>query len=237
MKALFSGLALSVCLAAPVMAADMPVKAPRPAPVVVAYNWTGCYIGVHGGGGRQRAAASFSFTGADPFADDGRTDGNGALVGGHVGCNFQTGQWVLGIEGDGEWTTFKGQNNSENGDLMELRQRAMGSVRGRLGVAFDRWLVYGTGGFAISGARSSVLDPGEQENISRTITGWTAGGGLEYGFTPNFSGRVEGRYTGFGTEDFRHPINCYTERYSNVNIWTVRAGLTYRFGGPVVARY
>jgi outer membrane immunogenic protein len=81
------------------------------------------------------------------------------------------------------------------------------------------------------GARSAVLDAGEQESIRRTITGWTIGGGWEYAFAPNFSTRIEYRYTDFGTEDFRFPTNDYIERHNDIRVHAVRVGLTYRFGG------
>jgi outer membrane immunogenic protein len=79
------------------------------------------------------------------------------------------------------------------------------------------------------GARSSVLDLGEQEQIRKTLTGWTVGGGWEYAFAPNFTGRIEYRYSDFGTNDFVFPVNGYTERHNDIHMHAVRVGLTYRF--------
>ncbi len=124
----------------------------------------------------------------------------------------------------------------------------MGSVRGRIGAAWSHALLYATGGVAFMGAQSSIL-PGSgnsPESVRGTITGWTVGAGVEIGFAPNFTGRLEYRYADFGTQEFRFPVGNYTERHSNIQIQTFLVGLTYRFGdfgkgpvgkGPVVAGY
>ena len=239
MKTLLGGLAISAVLAAPAFAADMPVKA-APAPVAAVFNWTGCYIGVGWGIGVVKADNSFQGIGGGPFFRESSNNGSGSLVGGLVGCNYQTGPWVIGFEGDGEWTNLKGNDGRTGGDTNELRARWMASARGRLGYAVNNVLIYATGGAAWMGARSSVLDPGRQESYSHTISGWTVGGGFEYDsfFFPNLVGRFEYRYANFGTEDFR--FTNYIERHADIHVHTFRGALIYRFnfgGGPVVARY
>jgi outer membrane immunogenic protein len=219
-------------LGGPALAADLPVRAPYyKAPTAGAYGWTGCYIGVQGGFGSMRSNNSFSSSGLPPFTAEENTNGDGGIFGGHLGCNFQYNQWVFGLEGDDEWTGIKGNDGGSRGDINELSARWLASVRGRLGVTVGSSLLYATGGLAFMGARSSVLDPGEQEAIRRTITGWTIGAGWEYAFAPNFSGRVEYRYTDFGTEDFVFPSNGYVERHNDIRTHAVRVGLTYRFSG------
>jgi outer membrane immunogenic protein len=240
MKKFLGGLALGLCVAAPAMAADIPVKA-RPAPVAVAmYNWSGCYIGVQGGIGILRSDNSFSATGAPPFTPEAHTNGSGGVAGGHIGCNYQAGAWVIGIEGDGEWAaSLKGNDGQAGGDINELSARWMASARGRLGYAWNNALLYVTGGGAWMNVRSAVLNP-PLESFTRTITGWTVGAGIEYGFTPNFSGRFEYRYADYGDKNFTFPINGYVERHGDIHTHIFRGGLTYRFGGfgsPVVARY
>jgi outer membrane immunogenic protein len=86
------------------------------------------------------------------------------------------------------------------------------------------------------GAESSALNA-PTETIRKTLTGWTIGAGWEYAFSPAFSGRVEYRFASFGSENFIYPINGYTERHNDIDIHAVRVGLTYHFGGPLVARY
>jgi outer membrane immunogenic protein len=214
------------------LAADLPVRTPYyKAPQRGFYGWTGCYIGVQGGWGSLRSNNSFSSSGLPPFTDEENTNGDGGIFGGHLGCRYQYNQWVLGIEGDGEWTGIKGDDGGARGDVNELSARWLASVRGRLGVTYGASLFYATGGVAFMGARSSVLDPGEQESIRRTITGWTIGAGWEYAFAPNFSGRLEYRFTDFGTEGFVFPSNGYLERHNDIRIHAVRVGLTYRFTG------
>ena len=222
-------------LATPAMAADLPVKARMPAPPAV-YNWSGCYIGIQGGAIWQRADNSFSVSGADPFAPDGSANGTGAIVGGHLGCNWQQSHFVFGLEGDANWSNVKGNDGGIGGDINELSMRWMATIRGRLGYTLfsDRSLTYITGGVAWAGAQSSVLDPGEEESIRRTIVGWTLGLGNEFAITDNLSGRIEGRYYDFGRQDFRLPINGYTERHDNVREWTLMVGLTYRFSGALL---
>jgi outer membrane immunogenic protein len=237
-KLLLCSVAAAALMVGPAVAADMraPVTKAPPRAVAPGYSWTGCYIGVQGGFAWQGVNNSFSVTGLDPFTAEGDQDGSGGVVGGHVGCNLQTGHWVWGIEGDGEWASIKGDDGGIGGDTNEFKVRFMASIRGRLGVTWDRTLFYATGGVAFMGARSSVLDPGEQERISDTLTGWTVGAGIEHAFTPNFTARIEYRYADFGEKDFVFPINGYTERH-DIHVHAVRFGLTYKFGGPVVARY
>jgi outer membrane immunogenic protein len=230
---------VAIVIAAPALAADLGARPITKAPVMGApgYSWSGCYIGVQGGWGSMRSKNSFSNSGLPPFTPEGNTDGDGGIFGGHLGCNWQSSQWVFGLEGDGEWSGIKGDDGNVGGDTNELSARWLASFRGRLGMAFGNSLLYATGGVAFMGARSSVLDPGEGESLRKTLTGWTVGAGWEYGFAPNFSARVEYRFTSFGTEDFRFPVNGYTERHNDIDIHAVRVGLTYRFGGPMFARY
>jgi outer membrane immunogenic protein len=96
MKKLLASASFIVLSSATVFAADLPMhysKAPAPymAPV---FNWTGCYVGVHGGAGAMR----------DSFTDQ---TGTGGLAGGQLGCNYQDGNWVFGLEGEGYWSGMK----------------------------------------------------------------------------------------------------------------------------------
>ena len=212
-------------------AADL---APRPVfkappPVVAAFSWSGCYVGAQVGYAWLRSPNSFSTTGADPFTPEANTDSNGAIAGGHLGCNYQTGQWVFGLEGDGEWSNLKGNDAGVATDNNELAALWMASVRGRVGYAWEQSLFYVTGGVAFMGARSSILDPTEQESVSKTLTGWTVGAGYEYAFTANWSARIEYRYANFGTNDFAYPVNAYTERANDISVQAVRLGVSYRF--------
>jgi outer membrane immunogenic protein len=113
-------------LSFPALAADVPIYNPAPAPMVsptpIAYNWTGFYIGAHGGFGWPDILES----------DD---DDGGAVIGGQLGVNWQFGGFVVGVEGDGSWVDFGPVDNME-------------SIRLRGGFAIDRLLIYATGGAA-----------------------------------------------------------------------------------------
>ena len=95
MKKLLLGSMLAAMIAAPAMAADLPAKAPPY--VAPAWSWTGCYVGVHAGGGIHHS----------DYTDDAGQGGNiGAVAGGQAGCNYQIRQLVVGIEGEAYWANL-----------------------------------------------------------------------------------------------------------------------------------
>ena len=147
-------------------AADMAVKA-RPLPVVVAYNWTGCYIGGNLGGKWARTGdvvnvpAATGINGPTTLAstlDLGSANSDTFIGGGQIGCNWQTGRLVLGIEGDADAQNWKRSQVIGGvlpalfvpGDTFELRSTWQASIRGRIGYAWDRTLLYATGGVAFT---------------------------------------------------------------------------------------
>src|SRR4051812_10748325 len=148
MKKLLATASLVVLGSGSVLAADLPVKY-KPAPYIAApvFSWTGCYIGVHGGGAAMR----------DSFSE---TNGTGGIAGGQVGCNYQDGNWVFGVEGEGYWSGIKARSafttqNIEGTSLLnegfsrsdETRNKYDFSIAARAGIAFDRTLVYGKAGW------------------------------------------------------------------------------------------
>src|SRR6266436_3544518 len=131
--------------------ADLPVKArPYAAPIPV-FTWTGCYIGVHGGGGVMRD----NFTGDnDSFFGSGNrggANGTGGLAGGQIGCNYQDGNWVFGGEGEGWWSGIRGHDSNLDsegfGPTLTTKNKWDFSIAARAGIAFDRTLVYGKAGW------------------------------------------------------------------------------------------
>ena len=133
-------------------AADMPIKAPPMAPPPpVVFNWTGIYVGLNGGWARDNISTdSASFI---------QPDTNGGAFGGQVGFNYQWNQIVLGAEVDGDWLNLKASAACANPTFTcntELNHQF--SARGRLGVAFDRFLVYGTGGVAWTTFEGSTVN-------------------------------------------------------------------------------
>src|SRR3954447_387260 len=132
MKKVFLATA-AIIIAAAALAADLGVRPITKAPVMSpGYSWSGCYIGIQGGWGRMRSDNSFSNSGLPPFTAEANTNGDGGIFGGHLGCNWQPSQWVLGLEVDGEWSGIKGDDGGLGGDTNELSARWLASFRGRL---------------------------------------------------------------------------------------------------------
>jgi outer membrane immunogenic protein len=214
-------------------AADLPQRAPVPyrAPAVVApvpvYNWTGFYIGANGGYGWAGASASSGGVTVDGG------DLKGPFAGGQVGFNYQTGVFVFGVEVDGQWANIK-ESYGAFGFTFTDTINYFFTARGRLGVAAQNFLFYGTGGYAHGGVKSEVTNGGATLSVSGDRGGWTAGGGVEAGFG-NASVKLEYLYMQTFDKDetiFGTPVTW------NVHVHTVKLGLNYRFGGgPVVARY
>jgi outer membrane immunogenic protein len=151
-------------------AADVsPTYEPPPAATYTptpAWSWTGPYAGLIGGYGWA--------DGSDNLSD------SGWIGGGFLGYNLQTNQnLVVGLEGDIAATSKSGNGWD-------------GTFRGRLGYAWDRFMVYGTGGLAVGGLKDTTTSQ------SSTKVGWTAGAGIEAAITDKITGRLEYRHTNLG---------------------------------------
>jgi outer membrane immunogenic protein len=151
-------------------AADMPLKAPAIAPVV--YNWTGCYIGINGGGKWSRFNESVDTAegsiiipgrGVVPLApghvDLDHATASSAAVGGQIGCRWENAEhWVFGVESDFDWTDLHASVVDAapptfglfQGDTFDNRMRWESSGRVSLGRSYGQWLFYATGGIAFS---------------------------------------------------------------------------------------
>ncbi|HEX4238096.1 MAG TPA: outer membrane beta-barrel protein [Xanthobacteraceae bacterium] len=160
-----------------------------PAPVAGRYNWSSFYIGLNAGGAFGVNTVTASDGGGSASVKE-----PGFLGGAQVGANYQTGPVVWGFEADYDAST---QNKSLpagvlTGSTSETPWFA--TLRGRVGMAFDRTLVYGTAGGAAGELRSIATIPAGTTSTTVTYGTWTAGGGVEYGITDNLSARVEYLY-------------------------------------------
>ncbi len=191
-------------------AADLPVRAAPPAPFIAAvpvFTWTGFYVGANAGYGWQNSEDNSIFVPAGTFgpgtaggtisyADD---SGEGFVGGGQIGYNYQMGSFVLGVEADLQWADLGGSNGTAfvpaafPADFVPAGTAGgidwFGTVRARAGFAFDRALVYATGGFAYGGADDNNDFFSNNDDVR---TGWTLGGGVEYAFTNNLTLGLEG---------------------------------------------
>jgi outer membrane immunogenic protein len=235
------------CSACSALAADFPA-APRPAaPSYVpqrVYDWMGFYAGGNVGGGWANARSDFSAGGGATFASA-STNLSGVLGGAQLGGNWQTGSFVLGGETDFQFSGLDGSITAPTcppaicGVAVSARYSQkipwFGTVRARVGYAQDTWMVFLTGGyayarveanaFASAGAVSGTL------SRSEIRSGWTVGGGVELGLSPQWTVKLEYLYLDFGSHSRTWTITglpALTER-SRISENLVRAGVNYRF--------
>jgi outer membrane immunogenic protein len=212
-------------------AADMPLKAgPMMAP---AFSWTGLYIGVNGGGAWGDTSWQYVLTNA--LAPHGTS---GVLAGGTAGANWQFApNWVAGIEGDLDWANIVGSANCPNpAFLCQSKISELATLRGRLGFAVDRFMVYGTGGAAWGRDQvqtnflgNAAIPPsgGTINGTTGNRTGWAAGAGIEWAFWNSLSAKFEYlRYDlGSATTSVDNNLLVATRERGNI----IRAGLNWKF--------
>lgn len=255
---IFAGAGLLALAAAlqPAAAADIPVApAYRPPPTVLIFNWSGFYFGLHGGGGwgsKEATAQPYPFGAAIVAHDPVTVDVSGWLAGGQFGGNFQVGMWVFGVEASASWANLNGDAactaTSTTGGVATVvtancsaKVDALGTVSGRLGVAFDRTLIYAKGGAAWTNdeydlTSTNVLLP--TFNGNETRWGWMAGGGIEFAFTDNWSGVIEYNYLDLGSRPVGFTDTTGLVRLDadiRERIHVAKVGINYRIGGTTVA--
>jgi len=214
------------------VAADLGARAARGAPAVApiaAYSWSGCFAGVNGG--YATSPTDWTITGTS--VTGGSHDANGGLVGRQVGCDIQNGNFVFGVEGLIDWAGLDGSHDL-GGVHFESNGNWLATLTGRVGVAFDRTLLYARGGAAFIDSDQSFRLLGVQFNSeSETETGWTVGVGAEYAFAPGWSARAEYNYMDFGgnTPNFCALGACGAVFDIDQKVHSFTAGLNYRFMG------
>jgi outer membrane immunogenic protein len=217
-RLLLAGVALSVATAA--SAADLPARPYAKAPAAVmspAYNWSGFYVGAMGGYGW------------------GTDSGSGGFGGGTVGYNWQLpgSQFVFGVEVDAAGASIKDSFTEDfGGGLLvttESKINSFGSVTGRAGFAMDAALIYAKGGYAWANNKATISAPaiGLTSSDSKSHSGYTIGGGLEYMFAPNWSAKGEYMFTSLGGENY----NLLGESLAsgNIDFHTIKVGVNYHF--------
>jgi outer membrane immunogenic protein len=246
-KLLLAGTALVVLSAGTANAADMAVKAPYLKAPPPAFSWTGFYVGVDGLVDFANSQGNLTSLGPTPYS----FPVTGAGGGGYVGGNYQFSWFVVGLEGDWQYTNsnVNGNNGAAFGGAPTFTVNTTivdyGSVRGRLGIAgqgdlFGRALLYGTAGWAWGKYNTSYAPTGvavlATDGVSKS--GFTGGFGLEYALSDNLILRGEYRFTDLGTTSFSGPGGV-VDSGNKVWINDIRYGISYKFGGggPVFANY
>lgn len=213
-------IACAVCTiaASAANAADIPRKAlPYSAPIY-APVWTGFYAGVNAGYGW----ATF---------DDGVSTSkmNGFIGGGQLGYNWQISSFVLGVEGDMQYSAQKRTETAVIGGVTftgEAKVPWFGTARGRVGYAFDNFLIYATGGAAWTNLKASISALGLTASTDTTKMGWTAGAGVEWMIMPRWSVKAEYLYIDSGTTTLTVAgVSASGKLKDNI----ARLGLNYHF--------
>jgi outer membrane immunogenic protein len=264
-----AGIASAADMAAPVVAKAPPTVAPTFDP------WTGVYIGGNIGSGLVNTDLSGTTNGTFggvPFQEtfSGSRSQHGPLGGGQIGINYEiVPRVVLGAEADIDWSNIKGSvtpcSTKTATGVIDCASRAdkideFGTVRARLGYAFDNLLVYGTGGFAWAHDSATVTETcngtkcPKTSNVfafntaspSTTAYGWAAGGGMEWRVLPNWTLRVEYLHLQFNHVSSTYnlsgtvtvagvptPVVSTSTATANTGVEVLRVGLNYMFNwGP-----
>ena len=237
-RLLLASTVLTAALAGSALAADLPMRAPAPAPYAIPiFTWTGFYVGVNGGyaGDEYRYHLDYD----NEISANAHLNSSGFVGGGQIGYNWQLASpIVLGIEADIQASGLEGElgldaNFGGSGISASAGSKTdyFGTVRGRLGwAAIDRLMVYVTGGYAYGQTKSYYnIDFGSSYSGSKSSTnsGYTVGGGVEYAILPNWSIKAEYLFVDLGKK------NLYSSDYLTIDEKTrfnvVRAGINYRF--------
>jgi outer membrane immunogenic protein len=224
---------LSLGLVQVASAADMPVKAPTMTAVPV-YNWTGFYIGINGGGAWGTGYWDY----VPPAATNQNHNISGGMIGGTVGYNWQLpSNWVIGAEADWDWANIKGGTPCPNPAFScNTKTSSLGTLRGRVGYAWNTILLYGTGGLAWAQHKAETVQlagvpfppSGTPTNGSTsTVTGYTIGGGVEWAFMPKWSAKLEALYVSFPSKSTAVDSGLTVSTYDRFGM--VRVGVNYHF--------
>lgn len=249
---LATGAAAAMLIAGSAYAADLPSrKGPPPAVYAPApiFTWTGFYVGLNAGVGINANSSQLG-----PLMNSSGQSDPAFTGGGQIGYNWQTGAMVLGLETD---INYLGASNSDSGSMFGGNGSSagyLGTVRGRVGYAMDRFMIYATGGLAYgsSNTPSSMagLDafgaPHLLSNMGGTSTsvGFTIGGGVEYALSQNWSIKAEYLYVDLGstTANYYDALSgALVPSTMGNREHIIRAGVNYRFNSgmsaPVFAKY
>jgi outer membrane immunogenic protein len=239
---LLAGVSLSaIALAGGVQAADLgprPVyKAPALAPA--AWNWTGFYVGANVGAAFSNGSVADDPSSFVPWLN-GASFGNngvGAIGGLQAGYNWQMTSLVLGIEADISASSLNHTNSNVAApfggggpDAYNTKLSWLATVRGRVGWAMDRTLFYGTGGVAFANLKDTITDTWFPISASTnsSVTGWTAGGGIEYALRDHWTAKVEYLHIGFPDRTGLDVPSGYAFRFKDA-IDIGRVGINYKF--------
>jgi opacity protein-like surface antigen/outer membrane receptor protein involved in Fe transport len=222
---------------------SVPALLTKAPPGSYSFDWSGLYVGADGGYGWHFANGTLTTAAGTPLAVY-DYNVNGPIAGVFGGGNYQVGRVVAGVEGDWQGSNLTGNNERQaalnaagiapgGSYTVSTTIKDYESVRGRVGIAFDRFLLFGTAGWAWGdpSVAYALLYSGPLVSNASKASGWTAGVGLDYAITNNVFGRIEYRYTNLEMTGFVNAATDTADNASRVPISDVRVGLAYKFGG------
>jgi outer membrane immunogenic protein len=221
------------------LAADLPGPPPAypppqaPAAYVPApppFSWTGFYLGGNAGYGWSSGSGTLTTGFPNPVGTDTfSASGNGFVGGGQAGFNYQWSSVVIGLEADFQGSTGSGTLTGTGAAPITATAKDpwFGTVRGRLGYAWDRVLLYATGGGVYGNATASGTSGVTPFSSSATYVTWTAGAGVEAAFWGPWSAKVEYLYAGSPSSVPSVTGTSAISGKANSNI--IRAGINYHF--------
>jgi outer membrane immunogenic protein len=232
------------------------------------YNWSGFYVGGQVGGGlikepsggssNQESNGNLTQFGTRPLLGGNSDPGNGtgAIAGGQAGYNYQQGNWLFGVEGEGFWSGIKmastGSSFNSNGSIFDtfgtiVKNTSDYTIAGRLGIVFDRTLIYGKGGWAW-GSHSfyafesccNTTPVTSSASASGTLDGMMVGIGIEHALTQNWTVKLEYDYIAFGPKELLvttcSGTVCSTPGTTSFNstkqVFKVGTNYLFHVGGP-----
>ncbi|WP_296736360.1 outer membrane protein [Mesorhizobium sp.] len=223
MKSILVACTILIALPGGAFAADALVSPPT------VYDWSGFYGGVQTGygWGRVKSHDESKSTGNSDWADT--WNSNGVLGGIHLGYNQAYDSLVLGAEADIEASGMSGSVDSRFAGNINTKIDVQGSLRARLGYAMGPALLYATGGLAVAHFKTHYVEGTTTDSSSNTKAGWTLGAGVEYAFAPNWTTRVEYRYSDFGKFTDNPATDSGYLYPTHMTTNTVRVGFSYKF--------
>lgn len=167
---------------------------------------------------------------------DAKFSTRGGLIGGTIGWNYWAGPWLFGIEGDYSYAAVSG-NSAACGNIPHQcgsRLHSLGTVRGRVGTAFNDWAVYATGGWAFGEVSGYDVTKSSGQQM---YNGWTVGGGIEKRIAPQWSLKLEYLYSDLGSKELFQATTPGFAEVVDYRVSTLRVGINYLFEpSPVAAR-
>lgn len=202
---------------APSVAADLAARpyTKAPAAAIAINNWSGFYLGAMGGYAQENSSGIGTLS--------------GGFAGGTAGYNWQAGNFVFGLEADGAWADIGASVGIAGLASVDYTIRATGTVRGRVGYAFDTVLLYATGGYAWSDNRLSATALGVSISDSKFHSGWAAGAGVEVMFAPKWSVKAEYLYKSLESATYFGGTVPGGVPVGTINLNSVQVGVNYHF--------